>query len=324
MDQPRAPVSLAARSDQSDQYHVMSFSEGPSLTGGQCGPPSTHKQSVSVALSRLRHGVLLCCWLVGTALLLQAVVWSAVVFTDLRWTEMTASADAPIIVKAEDLEQQSIRSALEPHDHTTTRNPVDVNRIHSKYDRMLNTASSLASGFGSIAVLAFTPLIGLGVLLAASSATAGVERAVSAFGWSLVVGLLVLPVGQLIGMPWQHGALWSYDALTSHLDTAGHTPPTDLVFYARYLLLPATCLAGVALVGTRFSAGVRAGLLVKEDLRLDPALEREAANVKPGSHHGGRAATAMRQTVTGRAEKPEPTGPAVSRTSAGEAPRRLI
>jgi hypothetical protein len=154
---------------------------------------------------------------------------------------------------------------------------------------------------------------------------------VSAFGWALLVGLLVMPIGAYVNLPWADGALWSYGGLTTVLDErvatdeAGGLP---IVFYARYLVLPVVCVIGIALVGMRFSAGVEAGLLMKENFRLDPALEQEAANMKPSSLHGGRAAAAMRQTVgevgADASSIPASGGATVRQLSPGEAPKRLI
>ena len=63
----------------------------------------------------------------------------------------------------------------------------------------------------------------LGVFLAAGSATHGVDRVVSAFGWSLVAGLLALPLAGLVGLPWVDGAYWTYERLASEIDHAEFT-----------------------------------------------------------------------------------------------------
>jgi hypothetical protein len=165
-------------------------------------------------------------------------------------------------------------------------------------------------------------------LLGASSATSGVDKTVSAFGWSLVVALLALPIGEFASLPWRDGGFWSYAHLTAQLDAGASTKA--VIFLAQYLLLPAACLLGIALVGNRFSAGVELGLMRKEMLRLDPALEQEAGNIKPSSLHGGRTAGAMRQAEQAGASEVAAAGsreqrsPSITQPSAGEAPKRLI
>jgi hypothetical protein len=282
---------------------------------------------VSAALGRLRFGVNLCCWIVGLALITQIVVWSLVRFTDLRFSDLAADAPAPLIVKKEVSEAPSALDA-ETSPEEKRHAVVNPNRVPGAGDRFFALLADFSSGFGALSVLALAPLLGLGVLLAASSATEGVERTVSAFGWALVVGLLVMPIGEMFGMPWQDGALWSYETLTAEMDgriaeTAGGKP---LGIYARYIILPLTCLFGIALVAQRFNSGIRAGAYQKESFELDPVLEAEAANVKPGSHHGSRAAAAMRSTMTADGDEEEDPARKLSTRvlPQGSPPRRLI
>lgn len=301
----------------------------PTLTGSESGAPPTHTASVSVALGRLRFGVLLCCWLVALAIIAQMTIWALASFTELRWTQITTQEEPPLIVKAEETQSQRIRSALDVADHEHSgRVPVNLNRVLTKYDRMFATVASLSGGFGTLAVLALVPLVALGVLLGASSATSGVDKTVSAFGWSLVVALLAMPVGEFVNLPWLDGGFWSYSHLTEQLDGAVETG--RIVLFAQYLLLPFVCLLGIAIAGLRFSAGVELGLMRKEMLRLDPALEREAANIKPASLHAGRTAAAMRQAVGSGSQAgsgqpaPRPATGSIRQPSPGEAPKRLI
>jgi len=65
-------------------------------------------------------------------------------------------------------------------------------------------------------------------------------------------------------------------------------------------------IIGLALVTLRFSAGVESGLLRRESFLLDPELEKEAANRKPGSHFGGRAAAALERLDQVVRETPAP------------------
>jgi hypothetical protein len=89
----------------------------------------------------------------------------------------------------------------------------------------------------------------------------------------------------------------------------------------------------VTLIGLGFSAGVHSGIVPKENMRLDPTLEREAANITPGSLHGGRAAVALRAASSAPMSSPErkPVSapapsqpPSITQLSVGEAPKRLI
>lgn len=298
-----------------------------SLTGSDDGgAPATHTLPVAAALRQLRSSVGLSCWLIGGTILVQLVVWGLVSFTDLRWTELKpGEGEAPLVVSASEVRAQSFRSALD--DKTPAEaaaEAVNPNRMLTGADRTLAVATSLASGFGVLAVLTVVPLVGLGVLLAASSATAGVEKAVSAFGWSLVVLLLALPLGGLVGLPWQGGAMYRYSELTAQIDAAAAEPVgLGIVFYAKFVALPLTCLIGTMLIANRFGAGVEAGVLRKENLVLDQTLEQEAGNIEASTLHAGRTAGAMKQAFAGSTPT-EPVSGNIGQISAGKVPKRLI
>jgi hypothetical protein len=99
--------------------------------------------------------------------------------------------------------------------------------------------------------------------------------------------------------------------------------------------LSLACIVGLLIALARFRAGVLAGLTPPEDLRLDATLESEAANIKPSSLHGGRAAAAMQSALgqddaepgqNGKAVPPPPPipGPTIRAVSPGVVPQRII
>lgn len=282
---------------------------------------------VSLALSRLRRGVTTCCWVVGMALVIQTMIWAVATFMDVRFTVLQDSHKPELIISADQArEEVSPLTGAAPANVVADAEGIEAvnpNRIMTKYDMMMSKASSLAMSAGTIAMVLLVPLLALGVLLTTGSATPGVERTVSAFSWSLVVGLLVMPIGQWLGLPWQEGALASYGQMTQQVDLLigdsldNWGTPT---FYCRFAVLPLACVVGVTMIGLKFATGVHAGIIQKESMRLDPALEREAANVKPSSLHGGRATAAMNMLAS--ADR-QPVAAAAA--PSGEAPpRRLI
>jgi len=288
---------------------------------------------VSQALLRLRRSVSICCWMVGVALLLQTMVWAVSTFMDVRHVTLADNSEPELIISAEQMRKQSSpltdASTLAAQQAALEDAPqaVDPNRVPTKYDAMMNKASALAMSAGTIAMVMLMPLLALGVLLSTSSATPGVEKTVSAFSWSLVVGLLVLPFGQTLGMPWEEGALASYSMMTKQVDLMiGDSPDAwgTPTFYCRFAVLPLACLVGVTMIGLKFSTGVYAGIIQKEKMRLDPVLEKEAANIKAASLHAGRAGAAMKVATAAAAAEPIVAAAAPS-SPAGEAPpRRLI
>jgi hypothetical protein len=116
--------------------------------------------------------------------------------------------------------------------------------------------------------------------------------------------------------------------LTEQIDAAKTADLSleGVTFFARFALLPLACLIGVAMIGLRFCAGIEAALPKREDMRLDPTLEREAANITPTSLHGARAGAAFKAAqpaVSGAsAAQPHPAG--MTQPTAGVVPKRLI
>lgn len=309
---------------------------------------------ISNALSRLRSGVSLCCGVVAIALIVQLLVWGIASFMDVRFKVLEEQTTPAAVVSANAAERSAPIGSPDarPLESPATAKldgdipPPNPNRVATKYDHIMSRASALSLSAGTIAMLMMIPMLMVGVMLGAGSATPGIDRVVSAFMWSLVVSMLLLPAGQHLGLPWPDGGLVNYQHMTEQVDQhmvegKWGTP----IFYARFCLLPLACLVGIGIVGLRFSNGVMAGIIPKEDMRLDPTLEREAANIKVSSLMGGRSASALRNvtptaaaptTAIGAAVQPAPALTAVTpsgvgevkpgmlQVTAGEAPRRLI
>ncbi|QOJ18233.1 MAG: hypothetical protein HRU76_11825 [Phycisphaeraceae bacterium] len=286
----------------------------------------------AIALKELRSAVTWCCWLLGLALAVQVVAWSLLTYTDMRYTRIVERADehATTIVTPEERRRQSIREAASVEADPDVE-PADVNRQYSSQDRILGLAVGVAGAAGTMGTLALLPLLGLGVVLAAGSATRGVDRAAGAFVWAVVLVMITLPWGLVFeALPFD-GLFVSYATLTSEVEAArgitlgGEAEPTGggILFYGRYLILPVAGMAGITAIGLRFRAGVEEGLLPRENFRLDPQLEKEVAKIKPGSLvGGGRTAGALQSTIT-RNDEPAP-GRSIRQVSPGEPLKRLI
>lgn len=311
-------------------------------------------QSIALALSRLRTAVVLCCCMIGFALCVQLVIWSLAAYTDLRFeTNHEPAIEAePRVVMAESPRQQRIRELreaelgidLSPEPDTV---PTPPQQATGRMDAAFAAIYNLAGGVGHCAMLAILPLMMVSVMLAAGSATPGIDRVVSSLAWALVAAALILPLGGIFHMPWEGGALSSYAQMTSTVDAvnnASATPapaPSDdtplgalnnendlqqinhrsssLTMHLRFGMLPLACIVGIVLVALRFCSGVEAGI---ESMRLDPALERETSNIALSSLHTGRGAAVLARTMQ---DQPKPdNGPSARTVSPGEQPQRLI
>ena len=197
-------------------------------------------------------------------------------------------------------------------------------RVLSRHDRLMRGVTMFTAGLGTLAVVAMIPLLAVGVMLGAGSATPGVDKTVSAFCWAVLLALLILPVGGSLGLALSGGVYSNYSEISLAADASrnGSADHVALVYYGRYLVIPIMCIIGVTLVGLRFSAGVELGLVPWDDVDYDPTVEGEASGVKPSSLMGGRAGGALGRMLT----TPESGDklPNANKVALGEAPKRLI
>ena len=277
-------------------------------------------RSLCIALGRLRFVIVTSCWVIALTLFTQVVIWSLCSFTDLRFSETESlSGDTPLIV------DNGTDTAVAPGGQQSARWRPEVEaeeqeRQASSIDRVFRVAVTVARTMGLMSAIIVCPLLCLGVLLAVPAGAPRVERAVNALTWSIVLVLLILPLGGWFGMAWQQGTITDYAGLVLEADAGqanGFTPE----FYARFLLLPAASAVGFFLVGLQFSSAVAAVLLKRDG--LDPELEAEATNVAATSLHGtGRSAGALSAAL--HAQKQKKRAPSMSKMSPGEMPKRLI
>jgi hypothetical protein len=191
----------------------------------------------------------------------------------------------------------------------------------------MRAVTMFAGSIGTLAMVALIPLLAVGVMLGAGSATPGVDKTVSAFCWCLLLALLILPVGGSLGLALSGGVFSNYSEICLAADAArnGSVDHIALVYYGRYLVIPIMCIIGATLVGLKFGAGVELGLVPWDEVDYDPTVEGEASGVKPSSLMGGRAGGALgRMLTTPGSSESDAKLPSATKVTAGEAPRRLI
>ncbi len=291
---------------------------------------SVQSPFVSMALFRLHRGVTMCCWVAGGALIAQVLVWCIATFTEVRLETSATKPEAGAILTRTDAPLSappaphvvSAKKGSTPADAkvvVSAQKPGKDNQRLSRFDPILATMSSLTLAAGTLSILILLPLLTMGALLGVSSATSGVDDAISAFMWFSLVCVLALPFGTAVGLPWEGGALTSYEMMIREVERAvgGDTPSWGgPAFYARFAMMPLACVACIVIVGLRFTSGVRSGMYTNNDNRLDPALEKETAGIRPGSLHAGRSGHAMQKAMAEVGSHVESQQPSV--------PRRLI
>jgi hypothetical protein len=194
--------------------------------------------------------------------------------------------------------------------------------LRSRFDMLCRDVTSIALTAGTMSLLVLLLLVTVSVMLAAAAGAPRVDRVISAWIWVILLCVLVLPTWGVLRLPWHDSALRPYTELVKQSEENRESLSASVGF----LLLAGVCMLGAVIAFMRYCAGVRS-LVAPDEHRLDPALEAEAANIKPGTLHGGRSATALRRVVP--ADAPSPAHgvdrrPAASAVSPGTFPRRLV
>ncbi|MEM1071776.1 MAG: hypothetical protein AAGB48_08790 [Planctomycetota bacterium] len=296
---------------------------------------------ISAALGQLRLGVNLCAGAVVLACLLQLAVFACIHFTDLRWETLERSAPpTPTIVTASASEGPTgLRELLtaEPRQVVTVEdpvatapaNPVDINRVRSSVGVLLERFSQSATIFGVFGAVALCVLTVMGTIVAGGGAVPGVERAVSASTWGLIVAMMVLPWSDIFAsMPFA-GVFASYGSMTTASDLYQNT---TLMLVLLYIGIPLMAMLGTFTAAAKFHSGVERGILdprAPDDVDMDMA--ENVRNI--GSRHQAAAVrTDFRKTfgnvpsappsvAAPRQAEPEP-GPQASGPASGPARRR--
>jgi len=251
--------------------------------------------SIALALRRLRICITVCCWVIGLSLVAQAAAWSMATFTDLRVEVIEPEFDQPLVVTTEQTRRQIQRPVTS--NATSFADVIEPVPVRTAYDRFFHDMTSVSTATGTLACLVLMPVLMVAAVLVSARPTARVHHVISALIWMAIVGALALPLDNVLALPWQDGAFHNYQHMVRDIDAHASGSFSVAGFYGRYLILPLFCAAGVFLVGWRFSRGVDA--LMPEELphQLNPELERETSNIRPGTLHGGRAAAALQRSV---------------------------
>jgi hypothetical protein len=337
------------------------------------------KPHISQAIKGLRRWVVLCAAVVALAAVTQATIFGFVHYTDVRETRVQAAppkelrvidhhtqtaapstpystppsaADArakgnaaPLLGPGSLMDTQAnvvggVRAGL-----LAEAPSVDPNLVKSSTDGYLRQTSTMACGVGSIASVVLCMLVFMGTIIAGGGAIPGVEKAVTASFWSMVLAALVLPWKDFMPSAPVPGIFSTYDGLVAASESARAGGGSALLF-AKWLVLPMLAAVASTLVASWFHAGVRRGVILTSVTELDRQVEREVAliakrgvaNTAPRTlgalnraigdsadetlasldHAAGMAASLVRET------RPTVTEPTLERSAAGRHPGRLI
>ena len=292
----------------------------------------TPKPHVSAALVQLQRTITTAAMVVFACATVQLLVFGFVHFTQVRYAatqvgsqslSVVGSAPPPVVAGPRDREQLatsagSEQATAEPVAAPTTARPL------SKWDPALHMASDAAVTIGVISTFALMALTLLGVAVAAGNSTPGVEKAVSAGGWALILSFSCIPWSDVFASVPFAGVFGSYSNLTWMSQSVDLGTGSTLELISMYLLAPVAVMAASLLILSRFRAGVAEGVIVTSVNELDERLEREMATIR---NRGVQAANtprtvgALNRAIGERPEAPLPAAAEPVRTASGAQPR---
>jgi hypothetical protein len=285
------------------------------------------KPHVSDALRHLRSVVMLCSITLGACICVQTLVWAFVHFTDVRWDtveQVVTQQQAPAIVQSGSGEGAVSRTGREVSARSTLVESVQVNRVPSRNDGWFRNIVSLVGGVGFIAAIVLVLSMRQGVVIAGGGRIPGVERAVTASTWALVVAMLCLPIGEAVPSLPVTGIFSSYDAMTGSSDAVqGGLPgaPGTLAYFGEFLVLPMLVLAGLVFTVVHFNSGIEQGMIVTSVNDLDHKLAREMSSIKSAATSAPRSLGALNRALGDSDEEDEKLTGAAAKKAAEEGRR---
>ena len=150
--------------------------------------------------------------------------------------------------------------------------PAAVKTADSEYDVVEMTRVGMEFGlpgtrFGAMVLcLLLVLMVMFAVKLSLVERIGGVAGFISAFNWSLILLMMLIPWKPILGSSFSCGALFTYSELIN-ADAALGDAPTQIeqgLFYARFLAYPCLALLTCLVVQVKFARGFSAA-----DFRLD-------------------------------------------------------
>jgi len=291
------------------------------------------KPHVSQALAHLRFSVQACALLLGLSLAANVSVWAVVHFTDARWTEETVKTETAPPPRVVDGEAVS-RTGREINRPAVVKE--ETVRVPSAAAVTLRDAWRLSAWVGSVAAVVLLIVMLEGVFVAGGASVPGVEKAVTAATWAIVLALLCLPLQSLMPAIPIDGVFGEYETMADAAEAIKaeeEGAPGQLGFIAERFLLPIACLAGAVFVAVRFTSGVERGVISTTEGEAELRLMAEMERSKQASGSQGRAQGALSVTLQDQAasqgippapSRPEPLQRPISSPSPGKAPGRII
>ena len=228
-------------------------------------------------------------------LVAHTLVWGFIHFTDVRHQQLEAKA-----ASVQPLTVVNSKGAVVTIQAPPSEDAADVNRVEGPGAVVLDRMGEVIQTFGVIAAVVLFVLMFQAIVVAGGGQVPGVEQAVTAGTWTLVLLMLALPWGGVLPEMTYPGVFRGYEGMVEASEAYRSGGPGAMgggAFYGLNLVMPLLMLGGLAVVVLRFRTGIEQGIIVTHASQLDEKLEREIRERKLGELSQPRAVGALNQAI---------------------------
>ncbi len=299
--------------------------------------PAPTRPHISTALQHLRLGVSASGAVLCIALVAQVIVWGCVHFMDLRTQRLGPDSPSALVVVNKTSAEPADEETPTPEEPTASgagkslisapaRAPgksagapsraaaketrgagAEVNTVGTGSGLVLMRTAELVQTVGIVAALTMALLMFQGVLIGAGVNAPGIQFAVTASSWAVVIALLCVPLNSLLPGAAFGGVFRSYRTMADMVD-AYRAGAADALggpaYYGTFLILPFTVALAAAAAVLRFRAGIEEGVIITSVSQLDDKIEREIRTNKWGALSSPRAMGALNRAIGDAPEMP--------------------
>jgi hypothetical protein len=266
-------------------------------------------------LAQRGGGIACCCILLILCAVVHMLSYGVLAFTDLSETTLEAPVDAPppLIVTADGTPTEEPEATASASPVITGEEMADVNTVRSQYGVMIENAVNISRGVGFIATLLLIGQLLLATVVAGQANLIGLPRVASAATGSFLVGIIVVPWGELFPALGYPGAFVTFAHIEGSLAPEGIM--AQVAAYGTTIAIPGAVLLLSAIIALRYRIALDEGLSVPdedEDDAFDPTAA--IAAVRAAKSEASSSGTADESPAPLQAvEEEEPPEQAVNR-----------
>jgi hypothetical protein len=275
---------------------------------------------ISAAVKHTRGWITILSILVAVCCLSQMLTYGFVRFTEVRFTEVSTPTPygerslqvIPPPVENESKPVAANPAAVETHSGSEIAavggvrahaiehgREVGPTRVYSSADQAMARINLFATSAGSLACVMLALMTLLGTVIAGGGNVPGVEKAVTATTWALVLGLLCLPWSSAFPHLRIPGVFATYVKLCAVADKVpGSVSPTAAFF--QWIIMPLGAATLSMIVLGMYRSGVEHGVIATSVNHFDAAIQKEMTELaKRGVMPAGsvRSVGAMNRAV---------------------------